>query len=222
MASPSSSSPNVTPARRERLALCDLFEQVGPDAPTLSGEWTTRDLAAHLVVREGRPDAAAGLVIPPLSGYTDKVQQKAAGRDYGELVAAVRDGPPSWSPLRLAPVERQVNTIEYFVHHEDVRRAAERWDARQLDQELRDDLRAALSKVARLLARSSTVGIVLAPDDTTDGSVIMAKKGEPSVTISGPVGEIVLFMYGRKDQADVHLDGDDASIAAVRTAEFSI
>ena len=38
------------------VALCDLFEEVGPDAPTLCGDWTTRDLAAHLVMRERRPD----------------------------------------------------------------------------------------------------------------------------------------------------------------------
>ena len=38
-------------ARRERLALADLAEQLGPDAPTLCGDWSTRDLLAHLVVR---------------------------------------------------------------------------------------------------------------------------------------------------------------------------
>jgi hypothetical protein len=30
--------------------LCDLFEELGPDAPTLLGAWTTRDLAAHVVL----------------------------------------------------------------------------------------------------------------------------------------------------------------------------
>jgi uncharacterized protein (TIGR03085 family) len=213
---------DVIPARRERLALCDLFEQVGPDAPTLSGDWTTRDLAAHLVVRERRLDAAAGIVIPPLAGYTEKVQQQVAEREWGALVHAVRRGPPSWSPMRLDPVDRLANTIEFFVHHEDVRRAGERWEPRQLDQDLRDDLYGALSKVGRGLARSSPVGLVLAPDDTTDGATITARKGDPSVTISGPIGEIVLFVYGRKDQAQVHLDGDEGSVAAVRDAAFGV
>jgi uncharacterized protein (TIGR03083 family) len=46
-----------TLARAERAALCDLFDEVGPDAPTLCAGWTTRDLAAHLVIRERRADA---------------------------------------------------------------------------------------------------------------------------------------------------------------------
>ncbi len=52
-------------ARAERAALADLMLEVGPDSPTLCGDWTTRDLAAHLVLRERRPEAA-GLVVPAL------------------------------------------------------------------------------------------------------------------------------------------------------------
>ena len=57
----------------ERRALADLFDEVGPDAPTLCGTWTTRDLVAHLLVRERRPDAAGGILIPALSKRTEKV-----------------------------------------------------------------------------------------------------------------------------------------------------
>jgi hypothetical protein len=32
----------------ERTQLGDLFEELGPDAPTLPESWTTRDLAARL------------------------------------------------------------------------------------------------------------------------------------------------------------------------------
>ncbi|MFM7872077.1 MAG: maleylpyruvate isomerase N-terminal domain-containing protein, partial [Actinomycetota bacterium] len=51
------------PARTERDLICDLFTNFGPDAPTLCAGWTTRDLAAHIAVRERRPDAAAGILI---------------------------------------------------------------------------------------------------------------------------------------------------------------
>ena len=47
-------------SREERRALCELLDETGPDAPTLCEGWTTGDLAAHLVLRERRPDAAAG------------------------------------------------------------------------------------------------------------------------------------------------------------------
>ena len=46
--------------------------EVGEKAPTLCGDWDTGDLAAHLVVRDRRPDALLGLGIPPLRGYTAK------------------------------------------------------------------------------------------------------------------------------------------------------
>ena len=42
----------------ERQLLADLFLEVGPEAPTLCAGWTTTDLAAHLWVREHRPEAA--------------------------------------------------------------------------------------------------------------------------------------------------------------------
>jgi uncharacterized protein (TIGR03083 family) len=39
-------------AKRERVLFADLLARVGPDEPTLCAGWTTRDLAAHIVVRE--------------------------------------------------------------------------------------------------------------------------------------------------------------------------
>ena len=47
-------------AARERARLADLLDEVGPDAPTCCEGWTTAHLAAHLVVRDGRPDALPG------------------------------------------------------------------------------------------------------------------------------------------------------------------
>jgi uncharacterized protein (TIGR03083 family) len=41
----------ATLAQEERNELCDLMLETGPDAPTLCEGWTTRDLAAHLVIR---------------------------------------------------------------------------------------------------------------------------------------------------------------------------
>ena len=81
-------------ARAERHALCDLFIEVGPDAPTLCAGWTTRDLAAHLIVRETRPDAAAGILVPRLATYGDKVRRKVMDRDWRSIVDTVRSGPP--------------------------------------------------------------------------------------------------------------------------------
>src|SRR5262249_33102419 len=63
----------VSYARDERTALCALLGETGPGAPTLCEGWRTGDLAAHLVMRERRPDAAAGLLGGPLAGHTRRV-----------------------------------------------------------------------------------------------------------------------------------------------------
>jgi uncharacterized protein (TIGR03085 family) len=210
----------TTQATVERRKLCDLFDEVGPHAPTLCGDWDTAELASHLVVRERRPDAAAGVVLKPLAGYTDKVQRQIAETPWPQLVDRVRRGPPRLSPFRFEAVDRAVNTVEFFVHHEDVRRARPGWTARDLDVELTDDLYAALSRGARLLARKSPAGVELHPSDGRPK--IVAKRGAPVVTVRGPVGELTLFMYGRQAHADVEYDGPPDAIASVRTASFGI
>ncbi|RQX24838.1 TIGR03085 family protein, partial [Micromonospora chalcea] len=69
-------------ARTEREALADLMLELGPDAPTVNEGWTTRDLAAHLLVRERRPDAAGGILLPPLRGYGESVRRRIAAGPY--------------------------------------------------------------------------------------------------------------------------------------------
>jgi uncharacterized protein (TIGR03085 family) len=211
---------DTIPARRERAELCELFLELGPDQPTLCGDWTTRDLAAHLVVRERRPDAAIGIVLSKAAGYTDKVQAGVADTEWAELVDTVRTGPPFWSPTRITKVDELANTVEFFVHLEDVRRGQPTWEPRRLDADLVDALSGVLGKMAKRLVKHSPVGIVLEPDD--DHAPIVAKQAEPSVTVRGPVGELVMFVYGRQAHSKVELFGDDESVAAANSASFGI
>ena len=76
-------------ARSERLALCETLRTVGPDAPTLREGWLTRDLAAHLVLRESRPDAAPGIVVSALAGRTAPIQRRLAELSWPHLVDRV-------------------------------------------------------------------------------------------------------------------------------------
>jgi uncharacterized protein (TIGR03085 family) len=211
---------DTIPARRERAELCELFLELGPDEPTLCGDWTTRDLAAHLVVRERRPDAAIGIVVSKAAGYTDRVQAGVADTEWADLVETVHSGPPFWSPTRLAKVDELANTVEFFVHLEDVRRAQPTWEPRTLDADLVDALYGVLAKMSKRLVKSSPVGIVLEPDDAH--GPIVAKQADPSVTVRGPVGELVMFVYGRQTHSRVELFGDDASIESVNAASFGI
>ena len=106
----------------ERQALCDTLVE-SADAPTLCGDWTTRDLAAHLVVRDRRPDAAPGLITSFMTGYTEQVRATEAEPPLPGDRRPRSQGPPHWSPLRIDVLDRLANSLEFFVHHEDIRRA---------------------------------------------------------------------------------------------------
>src|SRR5260370_42050978 len=85
-------------ARDGRCALCSLVGETGPAAPTLCKGWATLDLAAHLVLREHRMDAGAGILGGPLARYTRAVQRQLPGRPPPPRpVWAPRDGPPGLS-----------------------------------------------------------------------------------------------------------------------------
>ena len=120
----------MTFAKAERAALCDLFDQVGPDAPTLCEGWLTHDLAAHLWLRETDPVAAGGVVAKPLAGLLERRRAETKTRwPYAELVDKVRNGPARFSVFAIPGVDEGANTTEFFVHHEDVRRGGDTPDA---------------------------------------------------------------------------------------------
>ncbi|WP_340562265.1 TIGR03085 family metal-binding protein [Streptomyces sp. GSL17-111] len=208
-----------THARRERLLLADLLEAAGPDAPTLCGEWRTRDLAAHLVVRERRPDAAGGLLIKPLAARLDRVQGEFAARPYDELVELVRTGPPRRSLYSLKQVDEAANTVEFYVHAEDVRRARPEWTPRILDPVFSDALWKRLEKMARLLGRRCPVGLVLR---RPDGQTAVVRKGTPVVTVTGEPGELLLYAYGRQRVARVDVDGDPDAVTRAGEAQLGL
>jgi uncharacterized protein (TIGR03085 family) len=193
-----------TIAQYERNALATLLDEVGPDEPTLCEGWTTRDLAAHLVSRERRADAAIGLAVKPLAGHTASVQRTYAQRPYDELVQQVREGAPRWSAFGWPGVDRLVNTAEYFVHHEDVRRAQPGWAPRELPATVQDGLWQAVKGRAKMSLRRKNFGVTLA---RPDGESIVAATGEPMAVLTGEPAELLLFLFGRRDQARVDLSG---------------
>lgn len=210
-------------ARAERASLCDLLDEVGPDEPTLCAGWTTRDLTAHLVVREGRPDATLGVLGGPLAAWTEKVQNDAASQPFDKLVRIVRTGPPIWSYFRVPFADGQMNTVEFFVHHEDVRRRSDGWEVRELDPELSGFLWDRLKLGGRLLFNGVKGGVILQRTDGPDGEVEVhrAKSGKPKVTLIGTAGELTMIAYGRRE-ADVEIDGDAEVVAAFREANIHV
>ncbi|MFE2264821.1 TIGR03085 family metal-binding protein [Streptomyces griseosporeus] len=203
-------------AKRERLLLADLLETAGPDAPTLCEGWLTRDLAAHVVVRERRPDAAGGLLIKQLSSRLDKAMDEFTAKPYEELIQLIRTGPPRFSPFQLKQLDEASNTIEFYVHTEDVRRAQEDWSPRELDPVFQDALWSRLERTARLMGRGAPTGLVLR---RPNGQTVVAHRGTPVVTVTGEPSELLLFSYGRQSAAKVELDGEEEAITKLHEAK---
>lgn len=229
-------------AQLERQALCDLFLEVGPDAPTLCEGWRTADLAAHLVLRERRPDAAVGIVVPALAQRTERVQRRIRdSTGWPELVRRVRGGPP----VLLRPFDEVANTVEYFIHHEDVRRAGRGGQAevrsaggpaakgaeepragepgadgpRSLDPSFERALWGRLRAMSKLMLRRSPAGLVL---EAPGYGRHIAKRGVTEVTVSGAPGELLLWASGRKAAAAVTLSGPAEAVEAVERAPFGL
>jgi uncharacterized protein (TIGR03085 family) len=203
----------MTAAQRERAALVETMRTVGPDAPTLCGEWTTRDLAAHLVVREGRLDATAGVVIPFLAGYTEKVQRHVTqSTDWDELLDKISSGPPLYSPFKI--LDPVANLGEMFIHHEDVRRAQTGWEPRPLDDATVKALGRGLGVMARLTLAKAPARVSLR---TPQGKTVVTVGRGPELTVTGEPQELLLFISGR-DEARLTFDGEPETVDAVRAA----
>ena len=193
------------PADRERADLADLMGRLGPDAPTCCAGWTTAHLAAHLVVRDRRLDALPGYgleelgLAAPLAAWSHRQEDRLrASTPYAEVVAQLKSGPPRWSPLAWPAVARVLNTAEFAIHHEDVRRAQPEWAPRDLPRSTQD----ALWAPAVFFARRDRRGVLLRRSDVRD---VEARIGSGTATVTGEPLELLLWAAGRRDVARVEV-----------------
>ena len=203
--------------RAERAALCDTFEAFGSDAPTLCEGWTTADLAAHLIVREHRPDALPGVLLGgPFARHTSNLMGAAKAKGYEAMVATLRAGPPL--PYRVGP-GAFANVMENWIHHEDVRRANGE-GPRPVDDEVDAFLWRTLGLSGRMAARKvRPFGLEL---DAGAGRNRVLRDADPRVVMRGAPGELVLYFAGRKSAARVELDGPEDARRAVTDAKFGL
>lgn len=204
----------------ERAQLAGLLGELGPDAPTLLPPWTTRDIAAHLVLRERDPLAGPGLVLPGTWNRLAARRQTAlALRDFAQLVATLRSGPPRGF-FRTRWVRRPPSLNEFFVHHEHVRRAngrGPRTNEHAMDEALWRNICLQSWFLARRL-RSAGLELQWAGS----GKAIRARRGEPAARIAGPPGELLIYLFGRQDAAHVEVTGPAAAVEVVRHARFGM
>ncbi|HRC64212.1 MAG TPA: TIGR03085 family metal-binding protein [Dermatophilaceae bacterium] len=208
-------------AQLERHALADTMLAVGPDAPTLCDPWRVRDLAAHLIIRETRPDLAAGMFVPRLQARLERAQDELAATDFGELVERVRSGPPRWSAAGVPAVDEAMNRMEFFVHHEDVLRGDPTTPRRDLDPGLAKAVWSGLIRTGGLLYRRAPVGVILVADGV-GRQVVRRPSDVGSAVVRGSVAELVMYSYGRKRAADVKITGPQAAVAALTATDIAL
>jgi len=199
--------------RAERLALCGLLDDLGPRAATLLPGWPTSRMAAHLLVRDTRPHVSVGMAIPALAGRTERTQRRVMVTvPYDEIVQRLRRGPPTINVARL-PGGWRVDLPEWFVHHEDVRRANDlgpRPDGHE-QRDLDDGVWAVLPLLGPLLARRVDATVVLVSED---GRRRRVRRGRSTVEVHGRPSEILLALFGRRGVAVVHAIGEPGAVGA--------
>lgn len=191
----------------ERAALARALSHAGPDAPTLCEGWTTRDLALHLIERDSRPDILAGTAlssVPFLSARARAAHEQLGALPWEQLVDRVAH-PGGAAPARIDAIDRRLNTAEFFVHHEDVRRAQPGWEPRELPVAQQQQLWNTLRAMRLMLLRAQRNTVVLSAAGY--GSMPGGKGREAAVTIvKGEPSELLLWAFGRSDQARVQVE----------------
>lgn len=210
-------------ALRERSALADTLDRTGPGVPTLCAGWDSAHLAAHLVLRERRPDLQLRTLLSRSSDpLTDALDDLATRTPWPQLVQAVRHV-PRLHPARIGAVDDRLNTIEFAIHHEDLRRTGSGWVPRDLPGDLVAGIWANLAIVARLAARGLEVPVELCVVDggRPDGRSVRVGRGTGDrVRVTGQPLELALFMSGRAAVAQVELTGPDAAVAKLRASRL--
>jgi uncharacterized protein (TIGR03085 family) len=206
---------------QERLALCDLFDELGPSVPTLLEGWTAHDLAAHLVLREHDLVAGPCLVLPgPFQRFAEGRRARLAQRqDFSWFVTRIRSGPPIGF-FRIGWVRALANLNEFFVHHEDVRRA-NRLGPRSLTPAMDAALWRNVRRGGRYLSRRlRACGLEIQWAGTNER--VTVRQGEPTARLSSVPGELLLYVFGRQAAAQVEVSGPPEAVAAVRRTHFGM
>ena len=212
-------------SRSERAALCNSALEAGETAPTLCGGWSVKDLVVHLLVRERHPVGAAGIVVPPLAGLTERTSRRLGRQDFTALVERVRGGPPVWSPTAVPAVDRAVNSLEFLVHHEDIRRAQDGWEPRELAEAEQRAVWRLLTVAGKALVRPAGVPVELRwPGGARGGEdrTTTLRAGQDPVVVTGGPVEAAMLLYGRDQHRGLVLDGPPDGVRRLRGSDLGL
>ena len=109
-----------------------------------------------------------------------------------------------------------MNTVEFFIHVEDVRRAQDGWEPRQISPELADALWTRVGPGG--MAKKVPATIVI----TSPGRADKEHGTGPRLTLAGDPGELTMFGAGRQRAARVEISGDAALATELRAASLGV
>lgn len=217
-----------------RNQLVSVLLKTGPGKPTLCEGWNTEHMVAHLVLRETRPDIAAGVVIPPLASRTDRKTEELAGQltDGRSYMEAVEKFGSANAPQRKnETVDYGMNFAEYVIHREDVLRGSpdstEMNGAESRIEGENERIWKTIGSQGKMFAKDYPDGLtVVGTDDDGEPAYGTKTLREPSassrisglvqkvvkapstgehVTITGTPLEILLYLFGRREAANVRI-----------------
>jgi uncharacterized protein (TIGR03085 family) len=143
--------------------------------------------------------------------------ERAKGEGYAALVDRVRNGPP-FGIFAVPGLRTVLNLQEYVVHHEDVRRA-NGLPPRTDRADLQDAAWGMVRRGARLALRKVRGASVRLQRD--GGDAVTVGSG-PEVALTGDPVELVLYLFGRREAAEVAITGDKAAQEALAAAQLGI
>ncbi|MGH7642916.1 MAG: maleylpyruvate isomerase family mycothiol-dependent enzyme [Candidatus Dormibacteria bacterium] len=191
--------------QREREELSALLVELGPDAPTLCAGWSAFDLAAHLTLREH------------FHRWGDARMAAAKRQGFPAVVARVERGAPFF-PWRIPKLRNLLNGTEFFIHHEDLRRAngltrrADRADLDRMSWRM-------LGFLGRRLSHAvGPFGLEL----RTPSGESRRFGSSPAVVITGQPTELLLYASGRRSAAEVVIGGPSVAVAALEHAHVRL
>ena len=144
---------------------------------------------------------------------------------FPELVDRIRNGPARFSVFAIPGVDEGANTTEFFVHHEDVRRAGDRAADRPGPGSGGRGVDVAAAQAA---------GPGLVPPGPGGGGAGAAglgrRRGEPEtiravsgasiVTLVGQPSELMLYAHGRTSVAEIKLVGEPEAIEILNSTDL--
>lgn len=164
-------------------------------------------------MRERKPWAIAGELIPGLSALPERAADAYHARALSSLVKQLES-----VPLPLWLIDPVLNGIEMFVHHEDIRRAQPSWTVRDLLAGDERTLWLGVRMLARLQSRRVDVPLVVQAGERR--AVVM--RGADAVVVSGPISEILLLLAGRSAVRGLSYDGPADHVEAVKAASLPL